>query len=100
MLIREHDFLMVEVGVGGEVVGIVGCFSFFVLGVKCGDCIIVIVVVVVVFCGGSPQRMDDGQEAERLDDDGEAAAAAWDDERFSYLHCESILSIERQRCNE
>ncbi len=95
MLIREHDFLMVEVGVGGEVVGIVGCFSLFVLGVKCGDCIIIVAVVVVVFCGGSRQRMDDGQEAERLDDDGEtpaAAAAAWDDERFSYLHCESILS--------
>lgn len=90
MLIREHDFLMVEVGVSGEVVGIVGCFSFFVLGVKCGDCII-IVVVVVVFCGGSRRRMDEGQEEERLDDDGEAAAAAWDDERFSYLHCNSII---------
>ena len=48
MGICQHDFLMVEIGIGGEVVGIVGCFLVFVLGVKCGDCIIVVVAVAVV----------------------------------------------------
>ena len=50
--ICQHDFLMVEIGIGGEVVGIVGCFLLFVLGVKCGDCIIVVVAVVAVVCDG------------------------------------------------
>jgi len=53
--ICQHDFLMVEIGIGGEVVGIVGCFLLFVLGVKCGDCIIIVVfavAVVAVVCDG------------------------------------------------
>jgi len=49
VVICQHYLLMVEIGVGGEVVGVVGCFLLFVLGVEGGDCIF---VVIVVFVGG------------------------------------------------
>jgi len=86
MLICEHNFLMVEVGVGGEVIGVVRCFSFFVLGVKCGDCIIIIAVACVALVAaaryGGESRLDHGQQEKGRDDEDDdmPAVTAWDDE--------------------
>lgn len=69
MVICEHNFLVVEIGVGGEVVGVVGCFLMFVCGVKGGDCVIVVFVgSVVLFVDGRRGRC--GQETK---DDDEVA---------------------------
>lgn len=47
---------MEEIGISGEVVGVVGCFLLLVLSVKGGDCCVIVFFGSVVFFVGGDGR--------------------------------------------